>query len=102
MSKKQAAHFWHHIIDAHEARIKGLRNIRKQGLISHEEFNTFLEKASDELIYKIKEFRLREKLICWIFILTFPCLQVMNLSGDMARRLGRRRNEYEIVTEEKE
>jgi hypothetical protein len=101
LSKKQTADLWHHKIDGYESRIKGLRDLRKNGMITEEEYFDYLDRCADNFFYTIKEFKLVHKLTCIVFAVLFTSLQVMSNNIDLIRagRMGRRgrRHEYEIV-----
>jgi hypothetical protein len=100
LPKKATDHLVYHILDGNEATIAKLRDFRDSGQISKEKYYEWLDKQVDHFRYRVKEWRLREKLFSFTFIILFTYLQALNMTGDMVRRTGRkgrRRDETEFT-----
>lgn len=99
MYSKQSNTYLHtHIIDQFSASHKGLKVLLQEGHIDEHEYTSLLEKNSERLITRIREFRIAEKITCVLFAMLFTWMQVSDEDLDMrrARRMRvRRRGEVE-------
>lgn len=99
MYSKQSNTYLHtHIIDQFSASHKGIKGLLAAGHIDEREYTSLLEKNSERLIDRIREFRIVEKMMSISFALLFTWMQATDEDLDMrkARRMRlRRRNETE-------
>ena len=98
MSARQLSYLFYHILDGFESSHRGIAQLKKDNLASDEEITALIEKNSERLIERIKEFRLIEKITCIAFACLFTWFQISGEDIEMrrARRTrGRRKNETE-------
>jgi hypothetical protein len=93
LSDENAHMLFDHIIDGHTATYHGIKQAKESQLINENEFTTLMEKNTQRLIDRIKEFKLMLRMVCVAFAMLFMAIQV---SGDELeiRRPTRTRNTH--------
>jgi len=101
LNRKPIDYLFDHILDGFKDTNEGLNFIKKEGLLTAEEYTEQLEKNAVRLVCRVKEFKIK-----YLLSIGFACLfAYMQISGDEAvirkpsrtrsTRSGRRRNETE-------
>lgn len=91
-----------HILDGFRSSHEGIEQLKQKQLIDESRFAELMEKNSQRLIDRIKEFKIMLRITCLAFAMMFTTLQVKGDDLDMRRSSrtrttrsarGRRRNE---------
>jgi hypothetical protein len=103
LSKEKASYLWDHILAGFEKTHKGIEQLKSNPELYHvtdAEITEFMEKNSEQLIARIREFKAMMNLTCWVFAMLFTVLQVKGEDLDMRRpgRGGRRRDTELTIT----
>ena len=85
LSKKNASYLFDHVLDGFRSSYEGIEKLKDSHLIDEKEFTELLEKNSDRLIQRIREFKILTGLISVFFSILFLYMQVMGDNLDMRR-----------------
>jgi hypothetical protein len=100
LSKEKASYLFDHVLDGFKSSHEGIERLKQSGLIDEQEYTELLQKNSDRLIDRIREFKVGSKLLSVSFAAMFLWLAITDQDIQMrrARRMrSRRRNETENV-----
>jgi hypothetical protein len=100
LSKEKMDHLFNHILDGFKSSAQGLLFLKRDRLISDQEYTDLLEKNAQRVIERIEEFKISNRLMSVFFACLFLYMQVSDEGLDMRRSRrtrSRRRNETEQV-----
>ena len=98
MSKRSMDYLFDHILDGFKTSHLGILNLQKQRIIADDEIADLIQKNSERLIERIREFRIHEKIFGLFFAMLFTYMQISGQDLEMRRTQRmriRKRNETE-------
>lgn len=100
LSKEKMDLLFHHILDGFKSSAQGLLFLKRDHIISDQEYTELLEKNAQRVIERIEEFKIINRLLSVGFAMLFLWMQANDEALDMRRTRRsrtRRRNETEQV-----
>jgi hypothetical protein len=96
LNRKPIDYLFHHILAGFASSYVGIKMIFTEGVIDKDEYIELLEKNSERLLLKVKEFEIAQKITCLVFVTLFTYMQVSGEDMERRGRRSRRRNETDI------
>ncbi len=95
MSKRSMDYLFDHILDGFKTSYQGIMNLKEQRIVGDDEIADLIQKNTERLIERVREFRIHEKLFGVFFACLFGYMQITGEDLEMrrARRAKTRRRD---------